>query len=404
MNKEYVNVYNQTYKNLALKSTIFPKIKIELLDAYENVIGEITKDISADNAGTLSINYQQGVRRSCTVTLNDTFGTYVPTLNDQIFGFDTKFKLYIGLYDLVNDDIYWFSQGVFYTINPTAAHANSNKTVTVNGVDKFGFLGSETGYNQLEGTYIIQAGSNLYKAIRDILMLELGNGRVIDPVPPVFDTTFLNYTVPYDIKKSPGSYLSEILIDLANTLGANIYYDSEGRLTITSGTTDIYYSQESSIWDFSDILPEYMDASISLNTIDAINVVTVVGNQISSGSVFIGVAENHNPSSPTAIEKIGKKHYYEDSANLPNQIRADEYAKYILNIKSIIQTAINFNSTLIPHLDVNKVITISDNYYKYNQERFIIQSLSIPLDTKNSIQISCNNISSLPYYDLRNGG
>lgn len=400
----FVDVYNTDYISLVKASVIKPKFKIELLDLYENTIGEITKDISADNSGSISINYQQGVRRSCSFTLSDTFGKYRPMSNDNIFGFNTKFKIYVGLENIQTGETYWFSQGIFYTTNPTSSHANSNKTVTVNGVDKFGIFTSDTGYNQLEGTYIVPAKSKLYAVVKDILSLELGNGYMIDPKEPHIDAEFINYELPYDIKKSPGSYMGDILIELGNVLGADIFYDTNGILNITSGTTDITYSKQSSIWDFSDVLPEYSNGSVSLNTIDAINIVKVVGNQVNDSEIYIGNAENHNPLSPTAIEKIGRKIYYEESANLPNQARADEYAKYVLNSKSIIQTAIGFSSTLIPHLDVNRVITITDDYYKYEQERFIIQSITMPLDSKTLMSISCNNIASLPYYDLRNGG
>lgn len=400
----FVDVYNSDYISLVKAPVIKPKFKIELLDLYENTIGEITKDISADNSGSISINYQQGVRRSCSFTLSDTFGKYRPMSNDNIFGFNTKFKIYVGLENIQTGETYWFSQGIFYTTNPTSSHANSNKTVTVNGVDKFGIFTSDTGYNQLEGTYIVPAKSKLYAVVKDILSLELGNGYMIDPKEPHIDAEFIDYELPYDIKKSPGSYMGDILIELGNVLGADIFYDTNGILNITSGTTDITYSKQSSIWDFSDVLPEYSNGSVSLNTIDAINIVKVVGNQVNDSEIYIGNAENHNPLSPTAIEKIGRKIYYEESANLPNQVRADEYAKYVLNSKSIIQTAIGFSSTLIPHLDVNRVITITDDYYKYEQERFIIQSITMPLDSKTLMSISCNNIASLPYYDLRNGG
>ena len=400
----FVDVYNTDYISLVKASVIKPKFKIELLDLYENTIGEITKDISADNSGSISINYQQGVRRSCSFTLSDTFGKYRPMSNDNIFGFNTKFKIYVGLENIQTGETYWFSQGIFYTTNPTSSHANSNKTVTVNGVDKFGIFTSDTGYNQLEGTYIVPAKSKLYAVVKDILSLELGNGYMIDPKEPHIDAEFIDYELPYDIKKSPGSYMGDILIELGNVLGADIFYDTNGILNITSGTTDITYSKQSSIWDFSDVLPEYSNGSVSLNTIDAINIVKVVGNQVNDSEIYIGNAENHNPLSPTAIEKIGRKIYYEESANLPNQARADEYARYVLNSKSIIQTAIGFSSTLIPHLDVNRVITITDDYYKYEQERFIIQSITLPLDSKTLMSISCNNIASLPYYDLRNGG
>ena len=402
---EYVDTYTPRYEELCKASTIYPRIKVELLDSGEGTIGEIVQDIAADSAGTLSINYQQGTRRSCSLTLIDDKGLFSPALEQPFFGFNTKFKLYLGLMDPLTSDYYWFSQGIFYVNKCTGTHnINGGSEVNITASDKFSMLDGTLGYNQMEGTYVIPAQQNLYQAIYDILHLEMGAGRVLDPKSPVLDPLFKDCKVPYEIRKSPGGYIGDIVIELANILGADVFYDTQGRLNIVSGTTDLFYSQKSSVWDFSDTDLEYMNSSIDLNTVNAINSVRVVGSQISDGLYYIGIAENNNPASPTAIDKIGRKMYYEDSATLPTQQAADEYARYILKQKSIIQTTVNFSTTILPHLDVNQVVTISDNYYKYDQERFIIQSYSIPLGLKTACTIGCCNISTLPYYELRSGG
>ena len=96
--------------------------------------------------------------------------------------------------------------------------------------------------------------------------------------------------------------------------------------------------------------------------------------------------------------------YYEESPNVSSETQAKDYAELLLNTMSIVQNAINFRSSLLPHLDVNRVVGISDKYYDYVQQRFIVQSLSIPLNTKNLMDISANNVADLPYYELRQGG
>ena len=107
--------------------------------------------------------------------------------------------------------------------------------------------------------------------------------------------------------------------------------------------------------------------------------------------------------SPVSIENIGRKEYYEESSSVYDDSTAKDYAEYVLKQKSILNQAITFECTMLPHLDVNKVVTITDSFYHYNQERFIIQSITIPLTSTSTMQISASNISSLPYYEFREG-
>lgn len=147
-------------------------LKVELLDYLETTIGEVTQDIDRSNAGSVEINYQQGVRRSCSITLINKFNLYTPSFNRGIW-LHTKFKVYMGFY--IGVDIYWFSQGIYILTNPSVLNERSNKTITLNGVDKFGILGSETSFHELNGTYKIPAGTTLKNAVKSLLKMPIGN-------------------------------------------------------------------------------------------------------------------------------------------------------------------------------------------------------------------------------------
>ena len=151
---EYYNKIDETYLKALKQHTIRPVFKVELMDFAENVIGELTQDISKEDSGSISVNYQQGVRRSCSLTLlnvNDNLklkrGKYL--LDENGLWINTKFKLYTGIkifkfdslqqeidYNNQNEDVlhtdndtdlllyrnnaqkteedfYWFSQGVY---------------------------------------------------------------------------------------------------------------------------------------------------------------------------------------------------------------------------------------------------------------------------------------------------
>ena len=397
---EYTNIVNDKYREIASRDEIFVMYRVELLDHYENVLSSITDLVSAENTGNISINYQQGVRRSCTISILDVDGEFTQNIINGS-AINQKFKIYIGLKDIFNNDIYWFSQGVFCSIDPTVDRVT--RMLTLNGVDKYGFLGSETGYNQITAAHVIPVDTEIQEAIQQTLMLDLGNGRVIDAIPPIIDNTLLDQKMPYEMEKAPASYLSDIFIELGNIMGADTYYDVDGHMKYDSGTLDMSYSQQDSQWDFYDTLPEYLNPSLLLSTTEIVNSVTIVGNNSSDDLVFTYTAENHNPMSPVSIENIGRKEYYEESSSVYDDSTAKDYAEYVLKQKSILNQAITFECTILPHLDVNKVITISDSFYGFNQERFIIQSIEIPLSSMSTMQVSAANVSSLPYYEFREG-
>lgn len=395
---QYTNIFNSKYIEIAKRDIIFPKFKVQILDNLENVMYEITNDISKDSSGSISINYQQGVRRSISISIIDIDGIFVNRLLNESSWATKKMKFFIGLMDEYNGDIYWFSQGVYYINNISANHNFSSKVVTIQGVDKFGIFGSETGRNQLEGTYLIPAETNIYSAIKDILLLDTGNGFVIDPIEPILDPAFIDEVTPYDISKSPGSYMSEILTELAYVLGASIFYDVEGRLNIVKGTLDNKYSNYSSMWSFSDVLKEYGESNLTLDIVNFVNTVKVIGNNVND-KIYEYTAVNDNPISPTRISLVGRKISYIETPMAYSEERAKEYAEYKLNELSILQTAVSFNSSMLPHLDVDMVIDITDKYYKYNMERFVIQSITMPISTSEQMNISASNIATLPYWE-----
>lgn len=401
MANEIYNMFDKTYEDVATRNSIHPKFKLQLLDYYENVVDEITGDISVNNSGSISNNYQQGVRRSISLTFIDTEGKFLPDSNGNLVWANKKFKIFSGLYDVNTGDTHWFSQGVYYYSDVTSQRTGSDRLTTINGVDKFGKFGSELGYNQLEATYLIPAGTKVYDAVRGILDLDIGNGYAIDPIEPILDPQYMNEVCPYDISKSPSGYLSEILIELGNIIGCDTYYDIDGRFHMDSGTIDFSYSNKSAIWDFSDVLPEYMNPSISTNFADLINTVKVVSNN-TNDKIYEYTAINNNPASPSRVDLIGTKQTYIESASVYNTDRAKDYAEYKLNALSILQLAISFSCTFLPHLDVNQIINISDSYYGYNKERFIIQSITLPLSFDGTMSITACSIASLPYYESQN--
>lgn len=456
---EYYNKVDKIYLNALKQNIIRPVFKVELMDFTENVIGELTQDISQEDSGSISINYQQGLRRSCSLTLinvNENFklkqGKYL--LDENGLWINTKFKLYIGVkvpqfinfggeeIDYNNqendvlysdeeissllyrnntqkfeEDIYWFSQGVFILTDPTVLRDMSKQTITLNGVDKFGMFGSETNFNQTEDTYKIEEGSNVGNVIESILNFNrssnTNNYMPIDTKKPYIDPNtkvlvskgtgeeevpVAQVGLPFEINKSPETYFGDILVELANIYACDIYYDTEGRLHFEKGNEKQSMDDFSSLWDYSDKEPEYFSSQINYDFKSVYNVVKVVGNNPAT-NLFTYIAKNEHPNSPTRIDLLGEKILYIESSFCYDEERTKDFANYMIRKKSMVPLTLSFQSSFIPHLDVNKVITITDDYYNYTQQRFIIQSLTIPLTTKSLIDVECTNTSIIPYFE-----
>lgn len=395
-----VNVYNRDYLSLLRRPVLYPKFKVVILSHAEQEIAEFTQDISTNNAGTISVNYHSGVRRTCSITLFDPDGKLIPSQTSYLW-INRKFKLYIGLYDPTIGDTYWFAQGVYYVVDPSVSR--TDRLITINGVDKFGIFGSETGYSSMTGTHVITAGTNVYSAFKDILLLPFGDGNVVDPIPPFIDPNLRDVELPYDINKAPGTYFSDLLIELANIEGADIFYDVNGRLCVVSGTMDQNYSNVSSIYDFDTSIDTCSSLTLDFDYVNTINSVTVVGMDSEGNYVDTYTARNENPRSPTRIELIGEKTYYEESETCYDADRVYDYATLLLKQKSVMQRSMTWNCTLMPHLDVDKVVTMTDGYYGYTRERMIIRDLTIPLSVGQDMNISACSIAEMPYWELRSG-
>lgn len=401
---DYFNKIDDIYLATLTKQNINIRFRIDLLDwTEENILKEITDNIIM-GSGTLSINYQPGIRRTFSCDIANIDGEFTPSFRTGTLYATTKLKLYIGLRSYLNDDTYWFSQGVFLLTDVVNKSSGSNKIVTINAIDKFGIFGSELGYMQLQGDYKIEKETKIYSIIKDILSLDMENGYVIDCIKPFLDPIYKDEIMPYTLIKNKGEQMADVLITLANILGCNIYYDVEGVLTFSSGTDDCTYAREGVIYIFNEQSAGMSDFDLKIDYGSIVNSVTVVGTNVND-KVYSYTARNTDPFSPTRIEYVGLKECEPiESSMVYNEDRAKEYALYMLKRRSILQNILSFRSTPIPHLDVDKVIQITNSEYNFFESRFIIQSLQFPISTSEEITLETSNTAELPYFELQEGG
>lgn len=410
---EFYNIIAPEYTDRLRNDFNRYKLKIELLTADESVIGQVVADLSITAQGQITINRQQLTRRSCSLTLINVGGKYNPNRN-RWFWINRKFKLWIGMatesYTDMNNknvttDVYWFSQGVYYA---TSAKGDTH-TISIEGVDKGGALDGTLRLNMLGEKTVIKQGSKLSSLFRETLLLSDGVS-VIDPVSPLIDSYFDNIIIQQDIELNDNQYIGELFSQVAESYGANVYYDRDGRLRVERSMTESgfsLYSLKGITYRFSTNDVAYEEASIDYgyecrNTVTVytnINAKDSEGNDIENVSY---TAYNQSPLSPINIREIGIRRMDSVEAKYIDGLTAEEMtdrckqtADYYLLSESLIMLTENFNSFIIPHIDVDDVILITDPYKDIDGEKFVIQSVSIPLSA-GAMSIEATNINYLP--------
>ena len=83
---------------------------------------------------------------------------------------------------------------------------------------------------------------------------------MLDPLEPIIDPSLQNYTLSLSFSKGPGSYIGDLLNDLATTLHADIYYDNDGHLNVKKALNFDEYKNVQNQWDFRENNPEYISS------------------------------------------------------------------------------------------------------------------------------------------------
>lgn len=399
---DYYNKIDNAYLAELHKPMRKMYVKMEILSHYEGAIGEITSDLSSTD-GSITINKEQGCRRSCSLSIIDRSGKYIPQ-KDSSFWYNRKFKIFIGLQ--VDENIYWFPQGVFVTKS-----ANSNgRRLNVEGVDKYGFLDGTLNARMCLVEYQASVtnskkGTNIATLIKDTLMLDLGNNIPLDPVEPIIDPIFYNVTLYDDIVVDEGGYLGEIFDKIAEMYGANIYYDVNGRLRmerVFNYNLPSWYRHLSPQFELSETEITETDINYTYNY-DGVNIITVTTDN-TSGEIYSYTAKNENPQSPVNINAIGYKGldggtYYiplGDTNKESGEEKCRQQAEYMLLQHTCMSIGISYNLPITPHLNVDNTVRVSNDYYNFDKQLFIINSITMPLSAT-EMSIEATNLQWLPF-------
>lgn len=487
----------QTYINKLKTGFYKTAVKVSWLNDDETIKEEFTNELYDIN-GSLSVNYQNGARRSCTIVVSNDNGKFPVDYNNIWLG--QKFQLWVGIY-LDDNTPYYISQGIFYIKNPKETYNPEKKTLTLQGVDKWAYLdGSLFGY--LRGTYKSLPRQNIKTLVSGLLNKSKYNidfnsvsdlSARIDPKNAIYEnfqnknaiaevqgyeestgnpvykinfdkvlTYFIiskstdnkdilykckkeeikqdetvigyKYTIsktgetedtfskedtatiikeqkyeletyeqsiflnPYTMTIESGKTLADLILEYANALFADVFYDESGYLRFVARDREkqdqSVYNKEI-IWNFTVKERELLGLELT-NAFDKVYNDIIVLGQIIGGKQMKARIQNRDRASDTNVFKIGikTKPPYESDQYYSNKMCLD-LAGYYAQIDMALDRTGSISVLPIYHMDVNKIVTLSTPNNNMSEEEFLVTGYSLPLNPIGKMSL---NVTNLKYF------
>ena len=232
----------------ALRSPLSKRYyRLLLLNENETPKEDVTQWVTFN--GSVKKVYNQGQTRTLDVTFNNPDRIWNPSAIKGKLWVNSKFKLEIGIE--LEGEIYYVDEGVYVCNNPTLDNSTAMKQVSVQLHDKFALLdGTINGTFDIDlqiprNTPIEMAINMLLREPRDAF------NNPFDGKPVIFPLRYKLEKTTYTIKKTAQNTIGDVLIDLANILSCDIFYNEVGNLVLREGNLDIDNLSKNVAWTYS---------------------------------------------------------------------------------------------------------------------------------------------------------
>ena len=169
----------------------------------------------------------------------------------------------------------------------------------------------------------------------------------------------------------------------------------DGHLNVKKSLNFDEYKNVQNQWNFTERSAEYISAQVNYQLKNIANYIYVVGDNPLGGQIPIAIAENNDARSPLSVAKIGRKSRYIEKSTIYSQQEAENYAQYILKTACLLGNQTSFACTLIPSLELDNTFSLTDSYYQYDRQEFIITAITYPIGV-GTMSISGCSIKELP--------
>ena len=358
-------------------------------------------------AGSMTVNLQNGTRRTAELTVDNTDGAFDYNYNKVWFG--TEIALDMGLV-LPNGTEFYLPQGVFRVVNPTEAVNPGNRTAHFSLTDKWsGIDGTMNG--GLEASYIVNAGTDIFTPIVSVLQQDRGDGQPYDGTTPCITEYYNGKTqllpdgstsdltnAPYDlIVDSDDGTVAEVVLGLCGMVNAWVGYDQTGRLRVDPSQDDIDDSDKPVLWRFSLDEAQVTGLAYESKIADVRNDYIVVG-MMSDGYVQTGArAQNLDPLSDTNVNLIGRRTKRESRPEYATNTICSDYAVWKLKRTAVLHKAVNISCNQIFHLEENGLIEIiRTDKSPAVAELHLIQGFTLPMTGTDHMSITATSVHDFP--------
>lgn len=354
--------------------------------------------------GSISCNLQNGARRSANIVLANADGEFDYHVNKMWFG--QEIAVDEGL-RLSNGEEFYIQQGVFLLDSPSDSVEPNKRTISYNLVDKWSNLDGKL-FGNLEGTYEVPVGTNIFSPIVTLLSEDRGNGQPIDRISPIFTEYYNNKTQalpdgsvanmtnsPYTLTVDGDSGTkAEVILGLAEMVNAWVGYDSTGALRIDASQDDILDVHKPIIWQFSQNESELLGLTYTVKNTEVYNDFIVVGEMLDNNYQPTGRATNFDPRSDTNVNIIGRKVKRESAAGYATDTQCRDLAVWKLKRSSVLQKAVSISCNQIFHIEENNLVTVvrTDKPGK-PVERHLVMGFSRPLTTNGAMNINAVSVN-----------
>lgn len=361
--------------------------------------------------GNLNVSLNNGQRRKANIVLENLDTTFDYAINKLWFGNKVRLSMGIKLSDGYD---FYISQGVFYFNNPSLKWQPTGRTSSYELVDKWAYLDG-TLHGNLESTYFIPQGSNIFSAMTSVLQMSkytqeqtADKLQMIDPIAPVYTSFYNTRTatvngsalamniVPHNVTTQLGGSYANVLLDLNSLIVGWIGYDNEGVLRVDASQEDLNDAVKPVLWTFKEKGKVFLDFNENDKPSEVYNDIIVWGEN-TSGNIVGARATNRDAASDTNVGAIGLKTYTESSGNLYSGEQCESQAQWLLKRKTVLQKSVSITSSPLYHLRENNLIAVLRTDKNGNPlERHLIQSYSIPFSTTSPMTITAVSVNDYP--------
>jgi hypothetical protein len=343
--------------------------KIEWLDwNTESPIADYTSD-AID--GSISVDKSNNIRRTFTLSVNNSNGLYVPNGARTNMGVKVRLKRGIN----TPTGITWYDRGVFVLSDPTSSHQGAQKLVDLQGVDKWALLDGSLG-GTLASTTVIPNGTSISEAIRAVVEDATGETKF------AFDVC--DVTTPYTITKEAGETVADLILELALIPSWELFYDVNGYLRFRPMIDPL---QKQIVVDLSQdgiYRSLYIGGEYSPEWSKIKNSWKVLGySDPDTGIIYDGTAQDNNPYSPTNTALppygIGEKLKVMTDSNLRSDDLCSQRAAYELRANLTKIDRSQHYIIPIPYLLEGDCVQLEDVSNGIPKDKYEIQAFTEPL-------------------------